>query len=72
MKGRLLLAFLVLAATAAGWRRAARAVRHHRTARMHALAKLPALVAGGHSDTALSMLRLALTPTRPAPRERTS
>lgn len=53
------------AMTAHGWPRAARAARWHRTSRLHAVVKVPGLLAGGHSDTAASMLRLAVSRARP-------
>lgn len=60
--------FAEAAATAAakGWDRAARAARHHWTSRLHAVAKVPGLLSAGPRETAGAMLRLALTPTRPA------
>ncbi len=53
------------AVAAAGWPRAARAARLHLTSRLHAVAKLPGLLAAGHHDTARTMLRLAVAPVRP-------
>jgi hypothetical protein len=49
--------------TAAGWPRAARAARVHRTSRLHAAVKVPGLFASGHRSTAASMLRLAVSRT---------
>ena len=47
-------------AAAAGWPRAARAARWHWTSRLHTVAKVPALLAGGHPRTAAALLRTAV------------
>lgn len=53
------------AMAAKGWPQAARAARGHRTSRLHAAVKVPGLLAGGHRATAATMLRLAVSRTRP-------
>jgi len=55
---------------AAGWPRAARAANVHWTSRLHALCKVPGLLAAGNHRTAGSMLHKALTVTRPGPATR--
>ncbi|MCT2586687.1 glycosyltransferase [Actinophytocola gossypii] len=56
---------------AAGWSRAARAARLHWTSRMHAVVKLPGLLAARRWGHAGAMLRGALATKPPKPPERT-
>jgi GT2 family glycosyltransferase len=49
---------------ALGWHRAALAARRHRSTRLHAMTLLPAAVRRGHTDSARSLARFALAPTR--------
>lgn len=49
-----------------GWPRAARSARRHWSSRLHAIAKIPTLLAAGNRRTAGSMLRIALASTRRA------
>jgi len=55
---------------AAGWPRAARAANLHWTSRLHALCKVPGLLAAGNRRTAGSMLHRALAVTRREPATR--
>jgi len=59
---------IATAMTEAGWSHAASAARRHWTSRLHAVAKVPSLIAAHRHKAALAMVRTALRPTTPSAR----